>query len=151
MQAATIKKIMQIKDDLGIKVFHVQGDNSNFFSHGILGNEILFDFENEMAIAIRVNKSSNITPYRITMLDFEQIQYITFELDYEETLKKVSSTSSIETIANKTGMSYTTATRVINSLVERGYITKQIIPTKIGLRPLFKILDERFELIREEQ
>ena len=58
---------------------------------------------------------------------------------------------SIETIANKTGMSYTTATRVINSLVERGYITKQIIPTKIGLRPLFKILDERFELIREEQ
>ena len=48
-------------------------------------------------------------------------------------------------------MSYTTATRVINSLVERGYITKQIIPTKIGLRPLFKILDERFELIREEQ
>lgn len=85
MQAATIKKIMQIKDDLGIKVFHVQGDNSNFFSHGILGNEILFDFENEMAIAIRVNKSSNITPYRITMLDFEQIQYITFELDYEDT------------------------------------------------------------------
>ena len=58
---------------------------------------------------------------------------------------------SIETIANKTGMSYTTATRVINNLVERGYITKQIIPTKIGLRPLFKILDERFELIREEQ
>ena len=58
---------------------------------------------------------------------------------------------SIETIANKTGMSYTTATRVINDLVERGYITKQIIPTKIGLRPLFKILDERFELIREEQ
>ena len=58
---------------------------------------------------------------------------------------------SIETIANKTGMSYTTATRVINSLAERGYITKQIIPTKIGLRPLFKILDERFELIREEQ
>lgn len=58
---------------------------------------------------------------------------------------------SIETIANKTGMSYTTATRVINSLVERGYITKQIIPTKIGLRPLFKILDERFELIREEE
>ena len=58
---------------------------------------------------------------------------------------------SIETIANKTGMSYTTATRVINSLVERGYITKQIIPTKIGLRPLFKILDERFELIREGQ
>ena len=58
---------------------------------------------------------------------------------------------SIETIANKTGMSYTTATRVINSIVERGYITKQIIPTKIGLRPLFKILDERFELIREEQ
>ena len=58
---------------------------------------------------------------------------------------------SIETIANKTGMSYTTATKVINSLVERGYITKQIIPTKIGLRPLFKILDERFELIREEQ
>ena len=58
---------------------------------------------------------------------------------------------SIETLANKTGMSYTTATRVINSLVERGYITKQIIPTKIGLRPLFKILDERFELIREEQ
>ena len=58
---------------------------------------------------------------------------------------------SIETIANKTGMSYTTATRVINSLVERGYITKQIIPTKIGLRPLFKILDERFELIRLEE
>lgn len=85
MQAETIKKIMQIKDDLGIKVFHVQGDNSNFFSHGILGNEILFDFENNMAIAIRVNKSSNITPYRMTMLDFEQIQYITFELDYEDT------------------------------------------------------------------
>ena len=58
---------------------------------------------------------------------------------------------SIETIANKTGMSYTTATRVINSLVERGYITKQIIPTKIGLRPLFKILDERFELITLEE
>ena len=58
---------------------------------------------------------------------------------------------SIETIANKTGMSYTTATRVINSLVERGYITKQIIPTKIGLRPLFKLLDERFELIRLEE
>ena len=58
---------------------------------------------------------------------------------------------SIETLANKTGMSYTTATRVINSLVERGYITKQIIPTKIGLRPLFKILDERFELIRLEE
>ena len=58
---------------------------------------------------------------------------------------------SIETIANKTGMSYTTATRVINSLVERGYITKQIIPTKIGLRPLFKILDDRFELIRLEE
>ena len=58
---------------------------------------------------------------------------------------------SIETLANKTGMSYTTATRVINSLVERGYITKQIIPTKIGLRPLFKILDDRFELIRLEE
>ena len=57
---------------------------------------------------------------------------------------------SIETIANKTGMSYTTATRVINNLVERGYITKQIIPTRVGLRPLFKILDERFELIRIE-
>ena len=57
---------------------------------------------------------------------------------------------SIETIANKTGMSYTTATRVINGLVERGYITKQIIPTRVGLRPLFKILDDRFELIRIE-
>ena len=57
---------------------------------------------------------------------------------------------SIETIANKTGMGYTTATRVINGLVERGYITKQIIPTRMGLRPLFKILDERFELIRIE-
>ena len=57
---------------------------------------------------------------------------------------------SIETIANKTGMSYTTATRVINNLVERGYITKQIIPTRVGLRPLFKILDDRFELIRIE-
>ena len=35
-------------------------------------------------------------------------------------------------------------------LAERGYITKQIIPTRMGLRPLFKILDERFELIRIE-
>ena len=57
---------------------------------------------------------------------------------------------SIETIANKTGMGYTTATRVINGLVERGYITKQIIPTRMGLRPIFKILDDRFELIRLE-
>ena len=57
---------------------------------------------------------------------------------------------SIETIANKTGIGYTTATRIINGLVERGYITKQIIPTRMGLRPLFKILDDRFELIRLE-
>lgn len=57
---------------------------------------------------------------------------------------------SIETIASKLGISYTTAFREINSLVERGYITKQIIPTKVGLRPSFKILDERFQLLRIE-
>lgn len=57
---------------------------------------------------------------------------------------------SIERLAYITGMSYSTATREINSLVERGYITKQIIPTRMGLRPMFKLLDERFELLRIE-
>lgn len=58
---------------------------------------------------------------------------------------------SIERLAYITGMGYSTATRTINDLVERGYITKQIIPTRMGLRPMFKLLDERFELIRLEE
>lgn len=57
---------------------------------------------------------------------------------------------SIETISSKIGCSYSTTTKEINSLVKRGYIAKTIIPTLVGLRPCFKVLDERFQLLRIE-
>lgn len=86
MKKETINKVKEVADQLGIKVLHLQGDNTNFFAEGenIQKNAVLFDDKNEIAWGIRVNTNFPESRYRTTVFDYDEIQYITLELSPEQ-------------------------------------------------------------------
>lgn len=99
MRKESIKIVENVMNDLGITTVHLQGDNSNFFAEGdgIEKNAVIFDDENEMCWAIRINKNFPNSRYRTTAFDYGQIQYMTLEQDQEELYK------FIDYICGKTG------------------------------------------------
>lgn len=84
MRADILKTALKLKDEVGDGVYYIEADNSNFFSHGTEGNAIINDFNNELSIALRVTVNGNNKPYTATVLDFDEIQYIRFELSFEQ-------------------------------------------------------------------
>lgn len=99
MRSEILKAALKLKDDIGDNVYIMECDNSNFFSHGNERNAIIHDFNNELSIALRVSSNDNHKPYIASVLDFDQIQYIRFELSYEQI------NDFIENYASKYGVS----------------------------------------------
>lgn len=81
-----IIKFREVMEAIGINTFHLQGDNSNFYSDGkgVDGNAIIFDDTNELAWGIRVNDNFPNSRYRITGFDYDMIQYLTMEATPEQ-------------------------------------------------------------------
>lgn len=85
MKKETIGLFREALDAVGVKSYSLQGDNSNFFNEGeFKGDAIILDDTNEVAIGIRRNDYQLDPPWRATYFDYEQIQYLTMELQPEQ-------------------------------------------------------------------
>lgn len=78
MEKKSIDKIKEVFESIGVKNLFIQGDNSNFFQVGdeIRENAVIFDDDNEIMWAIRLSQDIPNYQYRISGLDYEQIQYL---------------------------------------------------------------------------
>lgn len=78
MLKQSMQTIQDIFKKIGVDNLFIQGDNSNFFQVGdnIRENAVIFDDANEIMWAIRLSQDVPNYQYRISGLDYDEIQYL---------------------------------------------------------------------------